>query len=446
MQLSHLVARINSSQLIGVAARVVQIGAGFITIILVGTHLDVHIQGYFYTFGSLVALQVLAEIGLGTVLVQFVSHEMSGVRWNGRRLEGAIVSLQRIRNITEFAIKWFGIGSFVLVLLLLIIGQIFFGKLEQAPEGLWSAWIVLVFATGISLFTNAINNLLEGSGKVFEVSAVRLMQQLFGAIAAWGFILLGYGLAALAIQALVIAGIGIIFISTHYQTWKVLRINCNRVIALDWRSEILPFQWRIAVSWLSGYITFQAFIPVVFVFTGPEAAGKLGMSMQIFSALSSIAITLITARSPTFGRLVSSKKIIALDILFRVSLLQSVCLLVGSLVMLALGLLMLNVFDLPILSRLLPIVELGIFSVAVIGSHLVTAQATYLRAFKREPFMRLAVLNAALVMLISIWLIPHFGASGAIWTYAVVTLLVSLPLGTLIFRKFRAEQAVLRLI
>ena len=111
------------------------------------------------------------------------------------------------------------------------------------------------------------------------------------------------------------------------------------------------------------------------------------------------------------------------------------------LVLLLLGLSVSTAVGFEIKTRLLPVYELATLAAAMAGSHLVTAQATYLRAYKREPFMKLALVNAALMTLISIYTIPHFGTSGATWTYASITLLVSLPLGSLIFRRFRAEQA-----
>jgi O-antigen/teichoic acid export membrane protein len=443
MRLSRLVAGLDAGQLVAVAARATQIGAGLVTLLLVGACFDPRLQGYFYTFSSLIALQVLAEVGLGTVLLQFVAHEMAGVRWNGQVLEGGKSALQRLRNVTRFAIAWFGCGAVGLVAVLAVVGQFFFGgpvQEEALPAGIWWSWLLLVLGTGVSLFTSAMGNLLEGSGKVTEVAAVRLVQHLLGAIAAWGAILLGAGLAALALQTLVVAATGIAYLFTKRAAWRALRTLREEDAPLDWRREILPFQWRIAVSWLCGYFIFQAFTPALFIWAGPEAAGRMGMSMQLFSAISSICIILVTARSPTFGRLVADRDWETLDRLFRVSFVQSLALLSVLLTMLALVLWGAMSAGFAITSRLLPAQELGILAAAVVGSHLVTAQATYLRAHKQEPFMRLAVLNAALISALSLWSIPHHGATGAAWTYGAVTLLVSLPLGTLIFRRFRAEM------
>ena len=62
------------------------VGAGLIIIALVAHFLSPELQGYYYTFNSLIALQVFAELGLNFAIIQFASHEMAqltlAARWN----------------------------------------------------------------------------------------------------------------------------------------------------------------------------------------------------------------------------------------------------------------------------------------------------------------------------------------------------------------------------
>src|SRR3990172_2856854 len=48
-----------------------------VTAILIATKFTPELQGYYYTFATILALQVFVELGLGTVIVQFASHEWS---------------------------------------------------------------------------------------------------------------------------------------------------------------------------------------------------------------------------------------------------------------------------------------------------------------------------------------------------------------------------------
>src|SRR6266850_5266887 len=61
----------------GLLSRIWGLAAGGVTAILIATYFSPELQGYFYTFTTILALQVFAELGLGTVAVQFASHEWS---------------------------------------------------------------------------------------------------------------------------------------------------------------------------------------------------------------------------------------------------------------------------------------------------------------------------------------------------------------------------------
>src|SRR5438045_5959336 len=49
--------------------------AGLVTILLIAHFLTGAEQGYYYTFGSLVALQMVFELGFSFVIMQMASHE-----------------------------------------------------------------------------------------------------------------------------------------------------------------------------------------------------------------------------------------------------------------------------------------------------------------------------------------------------------------------------------
>ena len=55
-----------------------------LTIFFIARYLSPEEQGYYYTFGSIVALQVFFELGLTGIITQFVAHEASHLSWNGR--------------------------------------------------------------------------------------------------------------------------------------------------------------------------------------------------------------------------------------------------------------------------------------------------------------------------------------------------------------------------
>lgn len=61
------------------AARIVQAGSNIVTIFFLAKYLSQEEQGFYYTFGSLVAVQVFFELGLTNIITQFVAHEYAYV-------------------------------------------------------------------------------------------------------------------------------------------------------------------------------------------------------------------------------------------------------------------------------------------------------------------------------------------------------------------------------
>jgi len=58
-----------------VLARFWSSAAGLVTVALIARFLSPAEQGYYYTFGSLVALQIVFELGFSFVILQLASHE-----------------------------------------------------------------------------------------------------------------------------------------------------------------------------------------------------------------------------------------------------------------------------------------------------------------------------------------------------------------------------------
>jgi hypothetical protein len=51
-------------------------------LILIPLYLTAEVQGYWYTFISLAALAVFADMGFSTILLQFSAHEFAHLKFN----------------------------------------------------------------------------------------------------------------------------------------------------------------------------------------------------------------------------------------------------------------------------------------------------------------------------------------------------------------------------
>ncbi len=134
--------------------------------------------------------------------------------------------------------------------------------------------------------------------------------------------------------------------------------------SVHWRKEVWPFQWRIAISWISGYFVFQLFNPVLFAFKGPVAAGQMGMSLSIATALQAVAISWINTKAAPFGTMIARKEYGRLDQLFFQALKQSISVFALGALMVWLGSLYMNWAHIRFGQRILSPTALGILLLA----------------------------------------------------------------------------------
>lgn len=289
------------------------VGAGLLTIFLVAHFLTPEMQGYYYTFNSLIALQIFAELGLNFALVQFASHEMAELTWQANgTVSGSSIAKRRLQSLLKFAYTWFGVAALFMMVLLMPAGLYFFG-VESLPEFQQSKiaipWICLVFFTAINLFIIASSAVLEGCGRVSIIASLRLFQSVFSVTAVAITLILGGELYALVANSLIMSliGLSVLIIRFRHFFYDLLIKQSSDLPGMSWKHEIWPFQWRIAVSWMSGYFIFQIFNPLLFKTHGPIAAGQMGMSLQIIMAMNGVAMVWITTKVPFFGQLIAKK-------------------------------------------------------------------------------------------------------------------------------------------
>ena len=425
-------------------SRVWNVGAGLVTLGFIARSLSPEEQGYYYTFNSLIALQIFAELGLNFAIVQFASHEMAQLTWQqDGTVTGSPQAKRRLQSLIQFSLAWFGVAALVMLLLLVPAGLFFFSNGETgtiANSSLVASWVLLVTLTAINLFIGMASAFLEGCGKVTQVAKMRLWQSVLAASMVWLVLGQGGNLLALPASSLVMATVGMVWLSNyHYAFFKDLLTYRTGLLGMSWRVEIWPFQWRIALSYASGFLIFQIYNPFLFKTVGPVAAGQMGMSMQIFAAINGAAIVWITTKVPQYGQLIATGQRQQLNALFFRGFLQSTIFLLLCLATLWILIYSLADSGLIYSERLLPLSLLTILCFSSLANHIISAQASYLRAHKLEPFMFISVVGGLICLVTAYLLIPIYGLSGAVISYVAPTLLIGLPVGSYIFFSKRQQ-------
>ncbi len=410
--------------------------SGLITLLLVARNLTSAEQGYYYTFASLLAMQILFELGMSVVVMQFSSHEMAHLSWSEKGiLNGEANSLSRLRSLVMLVSKWYGIIAILIIVIVTPVGWIMFSNSHSDIGVSWHLpWLCLICAAATNIFFMPFFALLEGCGRVTEVARLRMIQNIIGSLLAWGVLISGGGLWAMPVMNI---GFGITVIVWLWKTKKLFFMNLLEVNVLqekvNWKTEIWPFQWRIALSWLSGFFIFQLFTPVLFAYRGAVEAGQMGMSISISNALMGIAIAWMNTKAPGFGALVATKDYLSLDKIFAVTLTRSLAVIVIIGGVLCILNYIIHAELMKISYRILDPLPFMLLILATIFTYITYAQATYLRAHKEEPFMLISLISAILIGSLTIILGKEYGSLGLMAVYATIYCLVGVGWGSLIF-------------
>lgn len=426
-------------------SRIWQTLSGPITIFLIAESFSSEEQGYYYTFGSLVGLQIFLEMGLSFVLAQHTSHLFAHLTWGtGGGPEGDKETRKEFLKFLYSAIKWYGIMTIVFLGSLLPGGFYFLGQ-HPSPNGIsWAfPWFFLVCTSSLNLFITPILAVIEGSGRVQEIARVRLVQGITGSLISWSVLFLGGGLYVIGTNVLVSAFIGIV-----WMIWKNPRLVQSLLSfrekhrkdpsSFSWKKEIWPMQWRIGISWMSGYFINQLFTPILFHYYGAKSAGRMGMSLSLVNMLGTIAVTWISIQMPTFGLLIAQKNWKELDRIFFKAFRESLAVILLGAMSIVIFFELIQSLGLSIRSRFLPPLQIDLLLGVVILNHITVVLALYLRAHKREPFVWLS-LSGAILMGLSTWILgKNFGSLGVLAGALLINILFGVPTSAALWFRLRS--------
>lgn len=409
-------------------------GAGLL--LLMPLYLTSSEQGYYFTFSSIIGLQVFFELGFNYVLTQVVAHEMRGIKIdkNGM-LAGDLRNLQRLTSLCILIRKWYMFLAITYFMIVFSLGYSFFSLNDELEPNEWLyAWAILVFSTAINLYISPFLAILEGMGFVSKIAYIRLLQSLIGYFLLILLFNLNFGLLSIPAISLTAAFFSSSWIyKKHRNTFK--RNTISRENSISWRREIFPFQWKIALSWVSGYFIFQLFTPMIFTHQGAIEAGKIGVTLAIFSAILSISMSWISAKAPVLAKLVAEGKRNELNILFIMLLKKSgfvnFCLLTSFILVISLF----KTLNFKLVERISePNILLCLLGISIIN-HLIYSMSIYMRCHKKEPMLSNS-LCTAIISIPAVFFLSKINVVSTMLGYLSVGLFVSLPWCIVLFLKY----------
>lgn len=428
----------NNSEIYIFSQRLWNIFAGAATLLLIPFSMDGIAQGYYFTFNSLIAAQVFFELGVTFVIFQFAAHEGAGLLFDGfsKSYSGDFKSKARVEDLNLKVSQVFRISGILYFASIGVVGCYLF--LNQMPLSDWLfPWLATVFGASISLYTSAKFALHEGLGRIAEIAKVKLIGSFFGHILLWAGLLAGWELMAVPLLPLTMAAFSIVFYRGFSKQIRfALDEEPEKVCEkISWRREIFPLQWRISLSWISGYFIFYIYTPMIFNHWGAVEAGQYGIAITSFSALLTLSLSWISAKLPEIGKRIAVGDTSTAKALFQKaqhkSLVTTALFTLGFVV----TIFVFTWFKLSIAERFPSVMVLIFMGLNLLANSYISGLAMYMRAFKEEPLLIPSVVGAVLQFLVLNFTLSYGLGVIALGT-AILTIVIGIPWTTFIAKSY----------
>lgn len=208
---------------------------------------------------------------------------------------------------------------------------------------------------------------------------------------------------------------------------------------IDWRKEIWPLQWRLAIQSVCSYFATWFIVPVTFRFHGKVQAGQIGLTWQLLTTVQAASLAWLQTRLPRFGALLAARKHRQLESEMLRAAVLSVAVFLAGMSAFFLAIYGSESVGIRLSSRFVSTSTIAFFAIGMVGWTLAIAEQSYVRLFKTDPFLLISVMASCLVAS-AIW---HFGSTsgphGLSIAYCGVSWLYAVPVSTWILFRHRRE-------
>ncbi len=352
--------------------------SGPLAIILITTKLSPIEQGVYYMFLSLSAIQWVFELGITTCMVQYISTSEND---------------KEKRRYINFLSLFISISSMFLFVFLYYFSFYVFSDINV---DLWfEPWLLYVSFICLNLFYNILIVIEEGFGNIEYVYKTKMLSAIAYSTTLIASLFLDFYLFSLFLAQLSMF-IVVYYRERHLNKWvfcKEIFSSYTELRETFW--EVIPFQYKLSVIWIAGYLYWNSFQFLFFKYVSPELAGYFGATNGVFGAFSMIAISLVSTQRARWGKINEVAGYSHTYNLFKKESGKGLCLYV---LLSLLFILFFFYIPLPFLKeRLLPwtmLVLLCLFRFCILFQEFILI---YLRTFKDEPLYKTTLVNYMLL-------------------------------------------------
>lgn len=276
--------------IINLTLRSASLISSLLLVLGVTTQLSPDDQGVFYYLQSLAALSFFFDLGIGFVL----AHLAGNARHGGGHSRDQSPNWFGVASVARFGSVWLGVAALFYTLVVGSVGASGLTKVAGATSLDLLLWGLFVLGNAGNLILSNSLSFFEGIGFASQTSLPRFLQAFLNSALFFVIVAMDPAPYAIGISMSLSVLVAALFSIAMLRTPIRAIFSIKRPTAILWKKQVLPFQWRIAVSWLTGYFMFQA--PTLAIASARKLgdAGRFGLSMQIFLAIISVAQVYLT--------------------------------------------------------------------------------------------------------------------------------------------------------
>jgi len=352
-------------------------------------------QGFLWVFMSLGALQQAGDCGLTQVVLQTANFHAA--RGDASGLAGFWRLAKRIAAAIVPAAA----------LIAYLAGAFFFNASDDAAAPSWGApWTAFVLATmsaqllflGVAYVEGAVSVTeswrfqawLEGS------SGLVFLSGLWWSAGLWSVVL--YSAARCAVTAA--------WLLSRRRKFAGARPAAYGLA--DWRREVWPYQWKVALNAFTGILIFRALTPIVLAEHGAAAAGRFGFSLAMMNTWLSFTVVWPQSQTARIGTALNRQQLTELQRIFRAMLASSTAFASAGAAAALVFLWGIERTSPTFASGYAGLGTTGLLLAAAIVHHVVFCIAVLLRSERRDPLLPFSIFGS-LITLGVVWLAAHSG-------------------------------------
>lgn len=413
---------------------------GPVVLLFLPVFLSAEDQGFWFTFMSISALAIFADLGFNNIIMQFSAHEAAFVEFRDGTFTGDPVNIERQSTLFRFVSQWIIRVSLFSFPVIFLVGVFIF--IQKDSFGHWLVpWILYLIGSVLNFISNSILSFFEGFRCLALVQKIRFISSVLYSTVLLSALYFHLGLFAIALSAVINSLVIFLMILRYFGPQIRALLAVSKGIAHSWKKDVLNLLWRYAISWGSGYLIFQIYTPFMFQFHGPVLAGKVGITIALVTTIYNIANVWVYTAGPKINMSVAKKDWHLLDRLFMKNTILSALTYCAGIIALIFSVLILtgrSAFIDNIIARFLPALPVVFICVGWFFQVFANAMAVYLRAHKQEPLVVVSIATGVYIIL-STFLAAKFLPPGLFFIGFTSSYLWGLPVVAAIFMRKKKE-------